>query len=182
GHASADDLAVATRSGVKQVRVDAVGVAADMGPPRFLGQSAAVVAGRRLVGAGVSMGNPHLVCQLPAAEVDAMDLSQPPRVDHAMFPHGVNVEFFGLLGPRHLKLRVHERGVGETASCGTGVCAAAAVALRDADQHTGEVTVEVPGGHLAVTLDSQTSWLAGPAVITAEGALTPQWLELEHAD
>jgi diaminopimelate epimerase len=72
-------------------------------------------------------------------------------------------------------MRVHERGSGETRSCGTGAVAAAVAAASAAGQD-GPWSVTVPGGELTVTLESAQAWLTGPAVIVAEGELTPDWL------
>jgi diaminopimelate epimerase len=99
------------------------------------------------------------------------------------FPDGVNVELINVLpggaadvrADLHVVMRVHERGVGETRSCGTGACAAGAAALRTAGLATGTVAVDIPGGRVLVTLTGQTCLLAGPAVIVAEGRLTPAW-------
>lgn len=77
---------------------------------------------------------------------------------------------------RHVRMRVHERGSAETLSCGTGACAVAAVALRDAGRETGTVTVDVPGGRLSVTLDDSSCWLTGPAVLVATGEVDPSHL------
>jgi diaminopimelate epimerase len=93
GLAPAGDWSLATRAGVKALRVGETGdVTVDMGPPAFLGDSFAVLAGRQIEGVGVSMGNPHLVCGVGAAELDAADLGTAPRYDAAVFPDGVNVE------------------------------------------------------------------------------------------
>ena len=99
------------------------------------------------------MGNPHLVC-LTDAELDSLDLSAAPQVDAGLFPEGVNVEFVTVLSDAaegvdgHIRLRVFERGVGETRSCGTGACAAAYAALVAAGAEQGTVRVDVPGGRL----------------------------------
>ena len=126
------------------------------------------------------MGNPHLVC-LTDTDLDALDLSVAPEVDPGLFPDGVNVEFVTVLtddgADRHIRLRVFERGVGETRSCGTGACAAAYAALATTGADEGTVQVDVPGGRLAVRFADGTTVLSGPAVIVAAGTITPEWLE-----
>jgi diaminopimelate epimerase len=121
----------------------------------------------------VSMGNPHAV-----AFVDDLDqagpLLDPPGHDPAEFPTGVNVEFVARRGPGHLAMRVHERGSGETRSCGTGACAAmVAAALADGAGRAGSGTtyrVDVPGGRLGVTwTEDDRILLTGPAVLVASG-------------
>ncbi len=120
-------------------------------------------------------GNPHLVCALPAdVELSELDLSRSPGFEPALFPTGVNVEFITAGDPvpdadLHVLMRVYERGSAETQSCGSGACAVAAVALRDAGRDAGVVAVDVPGGRLTVTLDAESCWLAGPAVLVAHG-------------
>jgi diaminopimelate epimerase len=175
--------AIATRAGVKRVRVlDNGDVEADMGPPLFTGASTATIGGFTYPGDGVSMGNPHLVAQVTGPVAD-LDLTRPPETDPVAFPDGVNVELINVLpggaadvrADLHVVMRVHERGVGETRSCGTGACAAGAAALRTAGLATGTVAVDIPGGRVLVTLTGQTCLLAGPAVIVAEGRLTPAW-------
>ncbi|MCZ2821153.1 diaminopimelate epimerase [Modestobacter sp. VKM Ac-2977] len=171
---------VGTRGGPRRVgaRPDG-GYWVDMGPAVSLGYSEAQVAGTLYPGLGVSMGNPHLVC-LTGVEVDTLDLSVLPGVDDAMFPEGVNVELVNVLPPEgacaHVRLRVHERGVGETRSCGTGACAAAFAALADGGRDTGTVLVDVPGGRLSVQFDGTTTLLSGPAVVVATGTLSREWL------
>jgi diaminopimelate epimerase len=151
-----------------------------MGPARPLGRSEARVEGRVLAGLGVSMGNPHLVCLTGGAvDLDALDLTVAPAVDAGFFPDGVNVELVTVLAAAvegadaHVRLRVSERGVGETRSCGTGACAAAYAALADAGRDAGTVVVDVPGGRLSVRVDPATTVLTGPAVVVAEGELLP---------
>jgi diaminopimelate epimerase len=175
---------VGTRGGPRRVgaRADG-GYWVDMGPARPLGRGVARLPGAELPGLGVSMGNPHLVC-LTDVSVDALDLTELPRVDPAMFPEGVNVEVVNVLSAEdapdgahaHVRLRVYERGVGETRSCGTGACAAAYAALVAGDRTTGTVAVDVPGGRLTVDLDGTTTVLSGPAVVVAVGTLAPEWL------
>jgi diaminopimelate epimerase len=116
----------------------------------------------------VDCGNPHLVCPVP--DISGLDLRDPPGYDAGLFPSGVNVEFMAPGGAAlHVRMRVHERGSGETLSCGSGALAVGAVALRDAGVASGEVTVDVPGGRLTVTHEGDDWWLAGPAVLVATG-------------
>jgi diaminopimelate epimerase len=155
----------------------------DMGPAVPLARSEARISGAVYPGLGVSMGNPHLAC-LTDVEVDTLDLSVLPGVDPALFPDGVNVELVNVLAAEdadsgasaHVRLRVYERGVGETRSCGTGACAAAYAALTAGDRAAGTVAVDVPGGRLSVEFDGTTTVLSGPAVVIASGVLTREWL------
>ncbi len=165
GHVPADatEIPIATRAGLRTAYVDGDLIEVDMGRPVFLGDSKATVGGVVYDGAGVSMGNPHLVC--PVDDVAPLDLTRAPAFDGDFFPEGVNVEFSQVLGPDHVRMRVYERGSGETLSCGTGACA---VAVAHLDGQPGRVTVEVPGGTLVVTL-AETCRLAGPAVLVATG-------------
>ncbi|MCZ7439045.1 diaminopimelate epimerase [Micromonospora sp. WMMC241] len=175
-------LPVATRAGLVRARVEGADVAVEMRRPRFHDAATATLGGLTLTGAAVDVGNPHLVCALPAAlELAGLDLTRAPEVDAAAFPTGVNVEFTTPGEPvdgtdAHVLMRVYERGSAETLSCGTGACAVAAVALRDAGRETGIVAVDVPGGRLTVTVTADSCWLAGPAVLVATGTLTPDAL------
>ncbi|MEV7007902.1 diaminopimelate epimerase [Streptosporangium sp. NPDC051022] len=172
GLAEAGEFGVATRGGIKRVRLERTGdVAVDMGPPRVFGESVTTVAGRRYSGVHVDMGNPHLACVIgdPVAQ---LDLTHQPGFDPAVFPAGVNIELLNPVGERRVVMRVFERGSGETRSCGTGAVASAVAAARLAGETVGTWTVEVPGGTVTVTLDGNTSYLAGPAVLIASGELT----------
>ncbi|MBB5827975.1 diaminopimelate epimerase [Micromonospora carbonacea] len=170
---------VVTRAGLVRARVEGDGIAVEMRRPRLYDTSTAALGGLTLAGTAVDVGNPHLVCALPAGlDLGALDLTRAPAVDPALFPAGVNVEFTvpgdpvdGVDG--HVLMRVHERGSAETLSCGTGACAVAAVALRDAGRDAGTVTVDVPGGRLTVTVTDDACWLAGPALLIATGAVDP---------
>jgi diaminopimelate epimerase len=182
---SADGLPIATRKGVVRARLDGAGIAVDMGLPRSYGRGTATLGGLSLTGTAVDCGNPHLVCPLPVGtDLAGLDLTRPPLVDPALFPDGVNVEFTSPgtdappaagAGPAagaavaHVRMRVYERGSGETLSCGTGACAVAAVTLAGLGRETGAVAVDVPGGRVTVTLDGATCWLSGPAVLVATG-------------
>ncbi len=177
GLAEPGPLLIGTRAGVRAVDVPATGdVTVDMGPPAPI-EAAPSVDG--LPGTAVSMGNPHVVVEV--SDLDrllALDLSRPPVVRPPL-PDGQNVEFVVRSGPRRLVLRVHERGVGETRSCGTGVCAAvvAAVAWAGGEGLDQPWAVDVPGGRLSVTWQSAGPvLLSGPAVLVARGEVDPDRL------
>ncbi|MFJ8577683.1 diaminopimelate epimerase [Micromonospora sp. NPDC093277] len=171
-------LPVATRAGLVRARVEGEEIAVEMPRPRLGDPAATALGGLTLTGTAVDVGNPHLVCALPAGlELAALDLSRAPEVDPAVFPAGVNVEFTAPGEPvagtdGHLLMRVYERGSAETLSCGTGACAVAAVALRDAGRAGGTIGVDVRGGRLTVTVTADSCWLAGPAVLVATGEVT----------
>ncbi|MFB7656126.1 MULTISPECIES: diaminopimelate epimerase [unclassified Streptomyces] len=186
GHVTEGDLAVATRGGVKTVHLAKNGdVTVGMGRALLPEGDVEVRVGERHWPArNVNMGNPHAVAFV--ADLDhAGDLyTAPPVGPAAAYPDGVNVEFVVDRGPRHVAMRVHERGSGETRSCGTGACAVAvATARRDgADPAvTGTpatYTVDLPGGTLVITerTDGEIE-MTGPAVIVAEGEFDSAWLE-----
>lgn len=163
---------VATRSGVVRAVAEADTISVRMKPPRVYAASTATTGGFTLPGVAVDCGNPHLVCGL-SAPLDSLDLTVAPDHDETLFPHGVNVEFVTPVADLHVRMRVHERGSGETLSCGSGALAVGAVTLRDAKLSAGRVTVEVLGGTLTVTAtESGEWWLAGPAVLVATGEVT----------
>jgi diaminopimelate epimerase len=168
---------VGTRGGPRRVGATADGnYWVDMGPATVFGQGEAELSGSTFPGVAVSMGNPHLA-SLTDKDVDTLDLTVPPVFDHDLFPDGVNVELINVLEPgTHVRLRVFERGVGETRSCGTGACAAARAALTADGREDGTVVVDVPGGRLTVAIGEGTTVLTGPAVIVASGELSAEWL------
>ncbi|HMT90608.1 MAG TPA: diaminopimelate epimerase, partial [Dermatophilaceae bacterium] len=179
------DFAIATRAGLKHVRTTATGYAVNLGPWRLEDPEQAAAEGFTAVvsaagapdlpGLRIDLGNPHTVVVLPP-EIDLADLDLPvaPAVAPTP-PEGTNVEFVRAVGPGHLAMRVHERGVGETRSCGTGAVAAAlAVRWWEGSAHDTRVwTVDVPGGRLTVTVEAdETVELAGPAALVADGVFT----------
>ena len=184
GLAEAGELLVETRGGVRKVRVGVTGdVTVGLGPYALpqVGPVTVGVPGGSWPAVAVRMPNPHLVAFVDDL-TDAGDLLAPPVVTPAdTAPDGANVELVVVLDERHLAMRVHERGVGETRSCGTGAAAAAvATGLRTgALPASGPVDmhVDVPGGSLVVTVhpDDQVD-LTGPAVLVASGTLDPDWL------
>jgi len=174
GWLDGSDLRLGTRGGVRTVRLDGAEVSVDMGPATVGPEGTARVGGVDFAGIAVDVGNPHLACVTDTA-IAGLDLTRPPDHDPALFPHGVNIEFVSPVRAGEVSLRVHERGVGETRSCGTGTVAAVVAALRHAGRDTGVVTVHTPGGRLRVTVDEATTVLHGPAVLVAEGELSPSW-------
>jgi diaminopimelate epimerase len=177
GLVPAGELVIGTKSGARPVRVPARGdVTVDMGPARLYGTSSTAVEGQAFDGLAIDVGNPHLACvtEVPLA---TLDLTVPPGHDPGTFPHGVNVEFVNVTGPATASMRVHERGVGETRSCGTGTVAAAVAVLHSHGAQTGNCVVDTPGGRLHVVVDETTTRLTGPAVIVARGELDAAWWE-----
>jgi diaminopimelate epimerase len=168
---------IGTRAGQRQVEVhDDDTVTVHMGPATVFGESSATLQNMLFPGVAVDVGNPHLACLLAdGSTVDYLDLAEQPGYDRSMFPHGVNIEFVQELGPDAIRMRVHERGVGETRSCGTGTVAAVKSWLHNKDEATGSATVDVPGGRVSVVVTEDGSTLTGPAEFVAEGTLSPQW-------
>ncbi|MGW8885752.1 diaminopimelate epimerase [Streptomyces sp. NPDC055749] len=180
------DLAVATRGGVKQVHIAKGGdITVSMGHAVLPEEGVTVaVDGRSWPARNVNMGNPHAVAFVDDLAHAGTLYSAPEFTPAAVYPEGVNVEFVVDRGPRHVAMRVHERGSGETRSCGTGACAVAvAAARRDGVDPalTGSpvtYTVDLPGGTLVITERPDGGIeMTGPAVIVAEGFIDPAWLE-----
>lgn len=188
-------IRVATRAGVKSVTVqrDADGKVAmatvDMGQPVVATDEVPFVAddpnvlvhdvdvdSRTLELSVVSMGNPHAVIVTDdVSSAPVHELGSQLEV-HERFPQRVNVGFVEPVDERHVRLRVWERGVGETAACGTGACAAV-VALQRLGMLDVEVDVDLPGGRLTVhRAAGGSAMLTGPAVEVAHGHLDPAWL------
>lgn len=182
-----DEFVVGSLAGPRPVTVhaaDATGadVSVDMGKANTLGSGGkafeATVGGRRFAGLAVDVGNPHLACLDPELSVDelaALDVAAPVSFDAAQFPDGVNVEVLTAPAAGVVHMRVHERGVGETRSCGTGTVAAAVAALTAGGADTGTLTVRVPGGDVVVTVTDATSYLRGPSVLVAHGEISEEW-------
>ena len=157
-------------------------ITVDMGKANRLGTGEATVGGRRFAGVAIDVGNPHLACVDPSLtgdELAALDVAAPVSFDHTQFPDGVNIEVLTAPIDGAVRMRVHERGVGETRSCGTGTVAAAVAALGGAD--TGTLTVRVPGGDVVVTVTDASSYLRGPSVLMARGELAEGWWNSQGA-
>jgi diaminopimelate epimerase len=187
GLESRDEFVVGSLAGPRPVvlhRVDATNadVSVDMGKTNTLGSGGkafeAIVGGRTFSGLAVDVGNPHLACVDPTLTVTALaalDVAAPVTFDKAQFPDGVNVEVLTAPADGAVNMRVHERGVGETRSCGTGTVAAAVAALSYAGAASGTLTVRIPGGDVVVTITEATSYLRGPSVLVARGELSEEW-------
>ena len=185
GLETAEEFTIATRAGAKTVRVEGDLYAVDLGPWHLTDPETAErdgfdslvhIDGHEPFSAlSVDLGNPHTVLALPpAVDLASLDLTRAPVVN----PHpstGTNVELVAPVGPSHIAMRVHERGVGETRSCGTGACAAAIATSFWADNvaENPTWTVDVLGGSLRVRLlPGNGVELAGPAQLVADGTVT----------
>jgi len=180
-----DTLAIGTRAGVRDVQRNLSGFQVDLGRWRLAGGEPLVRAKNLAVarpGLGINVGNPHVVVAVASEEeLDSADLSFIPQLDPEA-PDGANVEFVLPADPMvkdgvgYIRMRVHERGSGETLSCGTGA-AAAALAVRHwaGAGAPNQWKVEVPGGTVGVrmfpTEDGEHVSLSGPADLVFEGEL-----------
>lgn len=120
----------------------------------------------------ISMGNPH--CVIEVADIDEVQVNEIGALltRHERFPKGVNVGFMQVINPGHIKLRVFERGAGETLACGTGACAAAAIGQLQ-DKLERQVRVDLPGGTLHISWDGEGKalWMTGPAEHVYDGQI-----------
>jgi diaminopimelate epimerase len=187
---------VARKLGRNKVQLDSPGgrvagelhedgtVSLDMGVPNFDPASLPFEASREAdiyplrvgeqelqIGA-VSMGNPHAVIRVANVRAAPVDTIGPAVENHSRFPRRTNVGFMEVVSPEHIRLRVYERGAGETQACGTGACGAVAVGRRlGLLQET--VQVDAPGGSMTVRWagPGEHLWLTGPAVSVFEGTV-----------
>lgn len=166
-----------TRGGERWAELGTEGhVAIGMGRVAWTETSTASVgaAGSTVTGLKVDVGNPHLAC-LVEEDLATFDLTRAPLIDTALFPEGANVEVIRVVDDDHISMRVHERGVGETRSCGTGTVAAAAAYLVSEGRDKGRVTVDVLGGSVRVGIANhphgRQATLIGPAVLVASGSV-----------
>jgi len=157
-------------------------VSVDMGPVRFEPRSLPFesqaeaerypleVAGGGIEIGAVSIGNPHAVLAVESVDTAAVERLGPAIERHPRFPKGVNAGFMQIVDRSHIRLRVYERGAGETLACGTGACAAVAVGRRWGKLDR-EVHVSVRGGELRVNWNGpgENIWLTGPAEISFAG-------------
>lgn len=180
GIAAKKRLTVETLAGLKslELKTDAGKVTAatvDMGVPKLKSKlpEEIIVEGRKQTFVGISMGNPHAVYF--RREIEGLDLNAvgPEYENHARFPDRVNSEFVQVLDRQHVRMRVWERGSGETMACGTGAsaCAAACILMGYTDD---TVEVELAGGTLSIRWDRSGSghlFMTGPAVEVFRGEI-----------
>jgi diaminopimelate epimerase len=183
GQTAAGTVTMDSPAGLVQARVQSGSVVSvDMGVPSFEPRSLPFdaparadtysldVGGQKVEIGAVSMGNPHAVMVVDSTDVAPVETLGPAIERHPRFPKRVNAGFVEIIDRSHIKLRVYERGAGETLACGTGACAAVAVerkrGLLDAS-----VVVSARGGELRVHWDSpgDNIWLTGPAEVAFEG-------------
>lgn len=170
---------ISTRGGIRAVQLHPdLTVSVEMGPA--LEPKPALTArihletGEVFNSVGVFFPNPHAVCWVDYLDLPQLVLHETPTVEPLdAFPEGMNVEFAAITAPGEVTMRVFERGVGETQSCGTGACAVAWAARRSASEHEKhlEWKVSVPGGELFVSENTETGsfTLRGPAELVARG-------------
>lgn len=186
------EMTIETLSGIKTLKIEvsdgcAVGAEVDMGVAVLTPSDIPVVfEGERMISApvevdgvryeltAVSMGNPHAVCFVP--EVDSLELEKlgPSFENHKLFPERVNTEFVRVIDENTLRMRVWERGSGETYACGTGACATVVAAVLCGYCRRGEeVTVQLRGGELKIVYKEDGHvFMSGPAKKVYEGVYT----------
>ncbi len=164
-----EEIPIGTRDGVKSVVVEGPVITVDMGAPEILGESVVGLGRWSWPARNISMGNPHAVVFVDS--LDELGDLDGLKFDRTVYPKGVNVEFVHRRRDGYVAMRVHERGVGETRSCGTGACAAVVATASKFGGGPGSVyDIDVPGGRLTVTwTHTGTVLLSGPALIVAEG-------------
>lgn len=178
------EIAMDSPGGVVRARVLKDGwVSIDMGVPNFDPASLPFeassesyvyplqVAGTEVEIGAVSIGNPHAVLKVASVASAPVDRLGPAIENHPRFARRTNVEFMEVVAPDHIRLRVFERGTGETLACGTGACGAVAVGRRHG--LLGEkVNVDLPGGRLIIEWagPGQQIWLTGPTETSFEGS------------
>ena len=179
-------LTVETRAGLLRLYKSGTDVTVNMGTPDFRADKIPILNrpdsdeyeldlpnGERVRFAAVSVGNPHAVIQVSDVSSAKLDhIGSFFNSSKDIFPVGINVEVVERLSEGHIKIRIYERGVGETAACGSGACASV-IALRRQRLVQDEVRVGLPGGSLGVTWPGQGDvYLTGPAEHVFEGQIS----------
>lgn len=174
------ELTIETLAGVKVLALSVLGgqvdaVTVDMGSPALLGLREVSCQDKQLQGVSASMGNPHFVIQTSSVKEFPLQELAPVSAPNDTFPEGVNVEIAEILDRGHIRMRVWERGSGETLACGTGACATLAV-CASLDLCDREATLILLGGELHIRWDEKNDhiYMTGPARIVFEG----EWPEI----
>ena len=186
GLSNQDSIRVETASGIIELHIQPDGqVTVDMGVPELnpwnipfnadtrLDEYALDVNGQVLKIGAVSMGNPHAVTLVENVDTAAVDELGLGIERHPLFPNRVNAGFMQIIDDSHIRLRVYERGAGETLACGTGACAAVVVG-RVQGRLAENVQVDLPGGNLQIRWQGEASpvMMTGPATTVFEGKIT----------
>ena len=176
-------IRVETKGGIIELNLRPDGqVTVDMGAPRLVPEQipfqadaealsyAVEVDGQSVQLAAVSMGNPHAVLRVDNVDCAPVHSLGPKLEHHPRFPKRVNVGFLQVINRQQARLRVWERGAGETQACGTGACAAAVAAIRQGWMDS-PLQLELPGGSLSIEWagPGQPVMMTGPAVRVYEG-------------
>ena len=165
-------LVVETDAGPRTLTAVPGGIRADMGRPVLEPSLRLEAAGRTWRVTPVSMGNPHAVLFVPRLEDIALEELGPALERHPAFPERINTEFVRVIDKNRLKMRVWERGSGETLACGTGACASAVAAvLNGCCQKNSEISVFLLGGELRITYTDETVYMEGPAELVFTGEI-----------
>ena len=177
GHQGEGIFPIDTRAGVRHLRVPQHGdITVNMGQVvDEMERVKATLHGKSWSGYHISVGNPHAVVFVDSLE-EVGSLAEPPVVTPLdSYPDGVNVEFVEFIGDNEVKMRVHERGSGETQSCGTGTCAVAlAASLMTKKKLPARWIINPPGGRLEVEIDAHSNGiLTGPAELVRDVDIAP---------
>jgi diaminopimelate epimerase len=172
GHQPEGIFAIDTRAGIKHLRVPMTGdISVNMGQVTDEMEEVSVTQNSHdWEGLNISVGNPHAVIFVDDLEqVGSLEIA-PAVQPHSSYPEGVNVEFVEILPNQEARMRVHERGSGETRSCGTGTCAVAlAATIHSGGRLPSRWTIYPPGGRLIVDIDGHSNaTLIGPAELIRE--------------
>ncbi|MBQ2626377.1 MAG: diaminopimelate epimerase [Eubacterium sp.] len=186
-----ENITVSTKSGIKELKLfpkngKVEKVRVNMGPailtaadiPVDVSTEQAInvpiiVDGEEYEFTGVSMGNPHAVVYVDQVRSLRLDLIGPRFEKHPVFPDRVNTEFIEVYGDHILKMRVWERGSGETLACGTGACAAAVASIINGKVADAPVEVQLLGGTLEIEWDREANqvYMTGPATTVFTGEI-----------
>ena len=164
---------VETDLGKPVLTPELIPVSGAQAPDRLIGESW-MIDGTSYTVSAISMGNPHLVVEVPAV-ASAPVLTLGPRLEHdPRFPRRANIGFVEVVSPNHLRLRVWERGAGETLACGSGA-AAATVAMILRGRARSPLAIDLPGGRLEMSWqEGEGVRIKGPAAFICDGVFTPE--------